>query len=119
MKSAFADTSTGKIYGAKEGTKTWWHEKGHLKYNKTDKGARRNFNFQSYLFITICMTVIALFFPFFKFIALATLLITIYYYSFEEIWCWVYAFKMYNLQKIGNKLIGGEMITQLNNREVK
>lgn len=105
--TAFADTKNNEIYGATEGTKTWWHEKGHLKYNKTAKGARRNFNFQSYLFVTICMTVVSLFFPLFKWAALIGILITVYYYVFEEVWCWIYAFKMYNLQKITTKFMGG------------
>jgi|TARA_R100001530_G_scaffold34477_3_gene26928 hypothetical protein len=28
-----ADINTGKIYGCKKGSREWWHEKGHIKFN--------------------------------------------------------------------------------------
>jgi len=28
------DINTGEIYGCKPGSKEWWHEKGHVEFNK-------------------------------------------------------------------------------------
>lgn len=35
---AVVDIKTGRIVGAVEGSMTWWHEKGHIAFDKTPKG---------------------------------------------------------------------------------
>ena len=37
MNKAHVDLETGKIYGCKEGSFHWWHEKGHIEFNKNPK----------------------------------------------------------------------------------
>jgi hypothetical protein len=37
MNKAHVDLVTGKIYGCRKGSRRWWHEKGHLEYNKNER----------------------------------------------------------------------------------
>ncbi|HKL24182.1 MAG TPA: hypothetical protein VJ912_02505 [Candidatus Nanoarchaeia archaeon] len=90
---AFVDTETGKIYGVKEYSLKWFHERGHIEYQKSWKGIKNSYTAQSLFKITIFFTVIGLFSNLFKILALSALLGWIILGLYEEIWCWVYAFK--------------------------
>jgi len=37
--TAHCDTSTGKIYGCKENTFNWFHEKAHIEFEASEKGS--------------------------------------------------------------------------------
>jgi hypothetical protein len=43
------DITTGKIYGCKKGSYSWWHEKGHLKFNNSAIGTTLKL-FNGYVF---------------------------------------------------------------------
>ena len=49
MTTPHCDISTGKIYGCKKGSFSWWHEKGHLLFNQSDKGSQLHL-YQNYIF---------------------------------------------------------------------
>lgn len=91
---AFVDTESGKIYGAEEYSLKWFHERGHIEYQKSWKGIKNSFTAQSLFKLTIFFTVLGLFTFLFKMLALSALLAWIAFGIYEEIWCWNYAFKM-------------------------
>ena len=101
---AHVNIKTKKIYGAKKGTLTYGHELGHLAFSKTIKGEMirlkeelsKDFLNVSFLgafwFYNInpLLTKIVLSYFVFRWL---------YYYTYEEVWCWIYA-----LNKTGGKL---------------
>ena len=92
MKSfGIADIQTGKITGCKEGSLVWFHEKGHIEYNNSERGSRNSFLQQSALINGIFFLCLALFINPFKFLALFCLLIYLGLNFYEEHWCWRYA----------------------------
>ena len=96
---AHVNLKTGRIYGAKKGTLTYYHELGHLAFSKTAKGERVRLRQElskdilNVIFLgafwfyniapTISKVVVALF-----------VFRWLYFYNYEEVWCWRYAFKM-------------------------
>jgi len=94
---AIVDLTNGNIVGCKEGSKTWFHEKGHIEFNKLEKGIKINYYY--YFFQMIAVFTIALsllinnfFLHFFAFINALGMLCC---YIYEEVWCWVWALKEY------------------------
>lgn len=92
------DIETGKIYGCKKGTKEWYHEKGHLKFNLSSKGSNLHM-WQKYffhLFMIFIVTHLAF--------GVGTLLIYLSFAGYfgielyEEFWCEHYARKMIKLK---------------------
>jgi len=91
--AGFCDIKTGKIYGCEKGSYVWWHEKGHLIFNKSERGS----------FLQLCQQYILLLFFFSGIVAItfinkiAGLLVAIPYLIYlcfelyEEHWCWKYA----------------------------
>jgi len=100
MVTPHCDISTGKIYGCKKNSFSWWHEKGHLKFNKSIRGSTLKL-YQSYflyswmLFITLGFVVSS---SLFHFISLLSLAIYFGIDFFEEIWCNIYAKKNVTLK---------------------
>ena len=90
--TAFVDLETKKIHGCKEGTLTYYHEQGHIAYNNSKKGALNSFREQSALQVAIYAAIVSLFIPSLKWIALILLFGHWYYFFFEEMWSWKYAF---------------------------
>jgi len=92
---AVVDINTGKIVGCKRGSLTWWHEKGHLVYNRSNKGIINSYRQFQFLIVTISLLVAHMFLPiiFFKIVGGISFIIWMLYFSYEEIWCWVYAWK--------------------------
>jgi len=94
---AFVDLKNGKIYGCKKKSLTWYHEKGHIEFNKTDKGNSIDFWRGMFFNWTIFSLVINLIinniysktFP----IIFYSLFVLLYIY--EELWCWFYSFQKY------------------------
>jgi hypothetical protein len=103
MKSSIphCDLSTGKIYGCKKGSRVWWHEKGHFKFNKLESTSRlllyQGYAFKYWMtFTTLSLILIVktnnswiswLFIIPSLFFFLSWLAIDVY----EELWCWWYA----------------------------
>ena len=59
---------TGKIYGCKYGTKTYYHEEGHLKYESTDGGRKVRINQEVSTDVLLTMVALGIIYPcnFFK-----------------------------------------------------
>lgn len=98
---AITDLETGKIIGCKKGTITWWHEKAHLLYNRSEKGMTINFWSQSCLVMTIVYLTIHAFWDiiFWALAAGVSCAIFLGLYIYEEVWCWNYANKKVNGDK--------------------
>lgn len=87
------DTATGKIIGAKKGTKGWYHELGHLKFQRTSIGVKVRFYQESFLILTILFLVITQFTDLVKSLLIIIFGAFIYFYLYEEVWCDRYAKK--------------------------
>lgn len=100
---AVVDLATGKIVGAKEGSKVYYHELGHLEFNKSEKGILYSYYVWFSSFMTIIFLTISLFIHHWlvKAYALIFCSMMIYYYLYEEIWCWRFAFKEMKKMKGG------------------
>ena len=92
---AFVNLITEEIYGCKEGGLVWFHEKGHIEFNKTELGNKVDFWKGNIFQIIIGFIVVAVYTDrdFFKQVSLALLIVYLFLYLFEEVWCWFYAFK--------------------------
>jgi len=89
--SAFVDIPTGKIVGANKGTRTYLHEKGHIIYNKSEIGMRNSFREQSSFQLAVYLGIFSFLFPILRWYALGMIMCSIYYFVYEESWCWGYA----------------------------
>ena len=92
VKIAHVDLITGKIYGCKKGSWTWWHEKGHLKFNDLESTSLLKL-IQNYIF-WVWMILVT-----FK-TGLISIILTAIFLSlflgidiYEEWWCNQYANK--------------------------
>ena len=92
---AITNTTTGKIIGCKKDSLTWWHEKAHTLYDNTNRGITFDFWCQSCLIMTVIYLTIHTIFPvvFWKLTALVSCISFLFFYLYEEVWCWKYAFK--------------------------
>ena len=95
---AIVDLSTEQIHGCKEGSRVWWHEQGHIVFNKTSLGAKINYYyifFQMVAVFTIALSILInnFYLHLFAFINALGMVCS---YLYEEVWCWVYSFKHYN-----------------------
>lgn len=88
---ASVNTSTGKIYGAKKGSLTWWHEKGHIEYS--NRKPRRELTQTNFFFLGVLGLVINLWYHHLVIKLYTTLAIVVFIgmYIYEEVWCWLYA----------------------------
>lgn len=91
QKRAHCDLETGKIYGCKKGSREWWHEKGHIEFNKLDStSALIMWQGVVHLLWMISLTL-AIFNKYMMFICLPMLLIYVFIDCYEEYWCNRYA----------------------------
>lgn len=92
---AIVDLKSSKIQGCKEDSLTWWHEKGHLVYNSSDKGMRNSFMMQSFFEWTVITLIIYMWFNnlFWKIVFTISIIAFVLLYWYEELWCWIYAWK--------------------------
>lgn len=93
---AIVDLKSGKIIGCKEGSLTWYHEKAHLLYNNSEKGIKNSFRQSSFFMLSVIFLVVTLWSPnlYFKVVTSVALVLFIYYYIYEEVWCWSYAWRV-------------------------
>lgn len=89
----FVDLKTKKIIGAKKNSLTWFHEKGHIVYNTSIKGATLDYYRQSFFEATLFFICITFFINLFKWFALFSASVWMFLSLHEEIWCWIYAKK--------------------------
>lgn len=94
---ATVDLQTGKIFGCKEKSKVWYHEKAHIKFNNTGWGSK--ISYYQFFFMMIGVFFMSLyqvtgvyFFIIFAFINVLGMLLS---YIYEEVWCWVVGLKDY------------------------
>lgn len=92
---AHVDLTTGKIYGCKLGSLTWWHEKGHLYYNSRAWAPRLCFARGNFQDIALFFVVLSVLWPnfFFKAFAGCAILGWLVLYYFEEAYAWWYALR--------------------------
>ena len=102
---AHVNLRTGKIYGAKKGSLSYNHELGHLAFGKTPGGERVRLREE---LSKDLLNVIFLGGFWFYHIAPQTTKIVLtffvmrwlYYYNYEEAWCWRYAFRLRNKKRL-------------------
>ena len=99
---ANVDLTTKKITGANPGTKKYYHEVGHLKFEEEcDVGNMlRVIQDISFKFLIFAIGFEVLFSNIiFKNIIIILMLSNIFSEMFEEIWCWKYATRKLNYKK--------------------
>lgn len=95
---AIVDLNTGQITGCVEGSKTWYHEQGHIVFNKTDWGSRISYYQTFFMMVSvffICLGVV-LQNIYVQVFAMVNALGMVMSYIYEEVWCWVYGLREYN-----------------------
>lgn len=95
---AFVDTASGKIYGCEEGSKVWYHEKAHIKFNESELGTKiiyYGYFFQMMAVFILSISLIINWLPL-KLFGLTNALGMAFCYCFEEIYAWVIGLKEYN-----------------------
>ena len=99
LQPSYYDSETKEIVGSKKGSLVWWHEKGHMSYEKHPKTSNKDYSRQSMWKSAVFFTIISLFIPIIKYAAITFLFANIYYAVYEEIWCWKYALIHYKKQE--------------------
>lgn len=82
------DPQTDKIYGCKEGSLTWWHEKGHQNL--------QHLGISSELGVLITFAILlgwAFLISESNIASLVCLLIVLGIIMFQEVYAWIYAFR--------------------------
>lgn len=95
----YYDPVTKQIINAEEGSLVWWHEKGHMEFEKKPELMNKDFSRQSMHSMVVFFTVATFFWNFLKWLALGFLIANIYYAVYEEVWCWNYGIKKYKKQE--------------------
>jgi hypothetical protein len=100
MELAHCDIETGKIYGCKENTFTYYHEEGHITFANSQKGSTthlvQKYSFH-YWMLSLTFLVIAMAYSHFNILKyllpFPSLFLFIYFGIdfFEELWCNRYA----------------------------
>jgi len=94
---AIVDLKTGQIYGAKEGTKTYYHELGHIEFSKNYLGQRISY-YQSFFmmtavfFISLGLMTSNKYIISFGFVNSLGMILS---YLYEEVWCWIWGLRAY------------------------
>jgi len=87
MSNAVTDIKTGKITGCKKGTFAWYHEVGHIEFDKTEWGAKRRYLQEQSLTSSVFFCVFSFFIIYFKYFALISVIAYLFLFIEEEIWC--------------------------------
>ena len=99
---ANVNLETGKIYGCEKGTKTYYHEVGHLKFE--DEASKGNLTRQLQdlsIKSTLFGCALGFIYPHFylQVFVVITLLTSIFTELYEELWCWNYAEEQLKLKR--------------------
>ena len=87
MELAISNPSTGKITGAKKGSFEYYHEEAHLKFQDSNFGMNIQWFGEMSQFYTIISLTLSFFINFFKYVSVFGMIIMIFCFSYEEIWC--------------------------------
>jgi len=91
LKKPHCDIETGEIYGCEHYSKNWWHEKGHIEFNKhPSTSALIMWQGIAHLLWMISLTL-AFLNPFMLWIAFPMLFLYVAVDVYEEYWCNRYA----------------------------
>jgi hypothetical protein len=90
--TAKVNLTTGKIVGCKENSKEWFHEKGHLEYNNSEKGIHISYWTGLAFYASVFFLIIG-----FKLDSLLFFAIWFWGFIYEEYWCWKYSEKHFRL----------------------
>lgn len=91
IKFPFVDLDTEEIYGCEEGSWMWYHEKGHIEFNKLELAGRLKL-IQGYIFwIWMFAVTIGILNRYMFFISTPLFFIYIGIEIYEERWCNKYA----------------------------
>lgn len=97
MSEGKVDLATGKIYNCEPNTLSWYHEEGHIIFNNTDKGVAMNYRADFFMRMCVLLLVVIQIPTFnnfgIRFIMGTFVCLWLYYYFYEEVWCWKYAFQ--------------------------
>jgi len=91
MVSPHVDLGSGKIYGCKEGTWIWWHEKGHLVYNEIPSTSSLRAIQELILLVWMFSVTLSVINRWMVWISLPLIIIYLGIYVYEERWCNNYA----------------------------
>lgn len=87
----FVNLNTGKIYGCKKGSYAWWHEKGHIEFDRQESTGRLKL-YQNYIFwLWMFSTTLSVINLFMLVLSFPSVLIYIGIEIYEEKWCNNYA----------------------------
>jgi len=87
MQIPIFDPKTNEISGAKKGTFAYAHEEAHLKFSESNFGKNIQFLEQMSEFYAIISLTISFFFNPFKYVALVLVILMIFAFIFEEVYC--------------------------------
>ena len=96
---ANVDLETGKVYGAKEGTKTYGHELAHLRFEDEAPAGNitrqiQDISFKSIVFFTALYILYQFWIT--RIVVIFALIFSIASEIYEELWCWNNAKKEVN-----------------------
>ena len=90
-KFPFVNLNTGKIYNCKKGSKIWWHEKGHIVFDRLEVTAKLKLT-QNYIFwVWMLSTTLSIVDKYMLFLSIPLCLWYIGIEFYEEWWCNNYA----------------------------
>jgi len=101
---------TGKIIGAEKGTFAFYHEKGHLAYDNSDRGITNGVYQNGALYGALLSFVFAYAFDIFKILSGIFVFIVVGLAVYEEVQCNIYASDMMDKKEESNlnNLKGGQ-----------
>lgn len=82
------DKMTDTIFGCKEYSMVWWHEKGHKEYNSLDFTKEIQMHAQYIFLLSIALLIVES-----RFWAAISFLTFLGVQILEEIYAWIYCFK--------------------------
>ena len=96
MKFPYVNLDTKEIKNCSKGSKIWWHEKGHLEFDKLN--STRVFRIYQHIALLFWMLTISLSLlnKYMLFLAIPLCLFYIGVDVYEEIWCNNFARRNYN-----------------------
>lgn len=90
---AYANIENGEIVDCEKGTKEYFHEEGHIVYNKSEQGIKSGYKASFFFYLAVTFGILGLGVNIFSVCALFFVAIFWYYFIYEEVWCWRYANK--------------------------
>ena len=89
----YVDLLTGKIYGCKKDSFQWWHEKGHIEFNKKESTGKLKVYQTIVFYFWMFSITLSIMNKYMFIISLPSVLIYIGVDFYEEYWCNQYARK--------------------------